>query len=134
MNFSPLDPIKALFWSAVINGVASAPIMVLMMLMASRADVMGEVPVSGVPSLAGLAINRGDGRRGDFHVLVDGGRARLLGPAFGCDRRAISKPHRRRPRVKEERGPGSVFTPVASRDFIDDGRSRRRARGGGSDE
>ncbi len=48
VSFSPLDPIKALFWSAVINGVASAPIMVLTMLMASRADVMGEVPVTGL--------------------------------------------------------------------------------------
>ena len=48
VNFSPLDPIRALFWSAVINGVVSAPIMVLTMLMASRADVMGEVPVRGL--------------------------------------------------------------------------------------
>jgi hypothetical protein len=31
-----LDPIKALFWSAVINGVAAVPIMVMIMLMASR--------------------------------------------------------------------------------------------------
>ena len=30
----PLDPIKALFWSAVINGVAAVPIMVMIMLMA----------------------------------------------------------------------------------------------------
>ena len=39
--FTPIDPIKALYWSAVINGVISVPIMVVMMLMASRADVMG---------------------------------------------------------------------------------------------
>ena len=42
LNFSPLDPIKALFWSAVINGVAAVPIMVLIMLMASGRKVMGE--------------------------------------------------------------------------------------------
>jgi NRAMP (natural resistance-associated macrophage protein)-like metal ion transporter len=42
MNFSPLDPIKALFWSAVINGVAAVPIMAMIMLMASRRKVMGE--------------------------------------------------------------------------------------------
>ncbi len=42
MNFTPIDPIKALFWSAVINGVAAAPIMAMMMLMTMRRDVMGE--------------------------------------------------------------------------------------------
>jgi NRAMP (natural resistance-associated macrophage protein)-like metal ion transporter len=42
LNFTALDPIKALFWSAVINGVAAAPIMVMIMLMASRRRVMGE--------------------------------------------------------------------------------------------
>jgi NRAMP (natural resistance-associated macrophage protein)-like metal ion transporter len=42
LNFSPLDPIKALFWSAVINGVAAVPIMALIMLMASDRRVMGE--------------------------------------------------------------------------------------------
>ncbi|MFY9969461.1 MAG: divalent metal cation transporter [Roseiarcus sp.] len=42
LNFTPLDPIKALFWSAVINGVAAVPIMVMIMLMASRKEVMGQ--------------------------------------------------------------------------------------------
>jgi Mn2+/Fe2+ NRAMP family transporter len=42
LNFTPLDPIKALFWSAVINGVAAVPIMVMIMLMASRTKVMGQ--------------------------------------------------------------------------------------------
>ena len=42
LNFTPLDPIKALFWSAVINGVAAVPIMVMIMLMASRRKVMGQ--------------------------------------------------------------------------------------------
>jgi Mn2+/Fe2+ NRAMP family transporter len=41
LNFSSIDPIKALFWSAVINGVIAVPIMVVMMLMAARQDVMG---------------------------------------------------------------------------------------------
>ena len=40
-NFSPVDPIKALFWTAVINGVIAVPIMAVMMLMAARADIMG---------------------------------------------------------------------------------------------
>jgi Mn2+/Fe2+ NRAMP family transporter len=39
--FSPLDPIKALFWSAVINGVIAVPILAAMMLLATRRDEMG---------------------------------------------------------------------------------------------
>ena len=31
LNLSPLDPVKALFWSAVVNGVAAAPIMIMIM-------------------------------------------------------------------------------------------------------
>ena len=42
LNFTPLDPIKALFWSAVINEVAAVPIMITVMLMASRKQVMGQ--------------------------------------------------------------------------------------------
>jgi Mn2+/Fe2+ NRAMP family transporter len=41
LNFTSIDPIKALFWSAVINGVISVPVMVIMMLMAVRTDIMG---------------------------------------------------------------------------------------------
>jgi NRAMP (natural resistance-associated macrophage protein)-like metal ion transporter len=44
--FTPIDPIKALFWSAVINGVISVPIMVVMMLMAARPDIMGRFVIS----------------------------------------------------------------------------------------
>ncbi|HSQ99125.1 MAG TPA: divalent metal cation transporter [Sphingomicrobium sp.] len=39
--FSPLDPIKALFWSAVINGIIAVPILAAMMIVASRRDEMG---------------------------------------------------------------------------------------------
>jgi len=39
--FAPIDPIKALFWSAVVNGVISVPIMLIMMLMASHKKIMG---------------------------------------------------------------------------------------------
>lgn len=42
LNFSPIDPIKALFWSAVINGIVAVPVMVIMMLMTRRNDVMGK--------------------------------------------------------------------------------------------
>ncbi|MGZ6038492.1 MAG: NRAMP family divalent metal transporter [Phenylobacterium sp.] len=42
LNYSPIDPIKALFWSAVINGVVAVPVMAMMMLLSSNKDVMGE--------------------------------------------------------------------------------------------
>jgi Mn2+/Fe2+ NRAMP family transporter len=42
LDFTPIDPIKALFWSAVINGIIAVPIMVVMMLIATRAEVMGQ--------------------------------------------------------------------------------------------
>ena len=41
INFVGLDPIKALFWTAVINGVVAVPLMVLMMLMTMQTKVMG---------------------------------------------------------------------------------------------
>ncbi len=46
LNFTPIDPIKALFWSAVINGVIAVPIMVVIMLMVARPDVMGQFVIS----------------------------------------------------------------------------------------
>jgi NRAMP (natural resistance-associated macrophage protein)-like metal ion transporter len=42
INFSPINPIKALYWSAVINGIVAVPVMAIMMLMAVNAKVMGE--------------------------------------------------------------------------------------------
>ena len=39
--FTHIDPIKALVWSAVLNGVVAVPIMAVMMRMAVRADIMG---------------------------------------------------------------------------------------------
>ena len=41
MDFTPIDPMKALYWSAVINGVVAVPIMAGLMLLASKQDVMG---------------------------------------------------------------------------------------------
>jgi len=53
LGFTSIDPIKALFWSAVINGVISVPIMVVMMLMAVRADIMGPFIISNKLKLMG---------------------------------------------------------------------------------
>jgi NRAMP (natural resistance-associated macrophage protein)-like metal ion transporter len=41
INFVDLDPIKALFWSAVLNGVVAVPLMAVIMLMAQQQRVMG---------------------------------------------------------------------------------------------
>ena len=41
LDFTPIDPMKALYWSAVINGVVALPIMVGLMLLAGKKEVMG---------------------------------------------------------------------------------------------
>ncbi|MGO9816512.1 MAG: NRAMP family divalent metal transporter [Acidocella sp.] len=41
INYVDLDPIKALFWCAVINGVVAVPLMVMIMIMSMRKQVMG---------------------------------------------------------------------------------------------
>lgn len=48
INFAPIDPIKALFWSAVINGVVAVPVMAVMMVLSARTDIMGRFVVSGL--------------------------------------------------------------------------------------
>jgi Mn2+/Fe2+ NRAMP family transporter len=45
LDFSPIDPMKALYWSAVINGVVAVPIMVAMMLLSGKPEVMGPITV-----------------------------------------------------------------------------------------
>jgi NRAMP (natural resistance-associated macrophage protein)-like metal ion transporter len=46
LNFTPIDPIKALFWSALINGVIAVPIMIVMMLLARKPHIMGKFTLS----------------------------------------------------------------------------------------
>jgi NRAMP (natural resistance-associated macrophage protein)-like metal ion transporter len=55
LNLSVIDPVKALFWSAVINGVVSVPIMVMMMLLAMRSSVMGRFTLHPALCSAGWA-------------------------------------------------------------------------------
>jgi Mn2+/Fe2+ NRAMP family transporter len=43
LNFIGVNPIKALSWSAVINGVAAVPIMIVMMLMTTNEKITGSV-------------------------------------------------------------------------------------------
>lgn len=42
LDFSPIDPVKALLWSAVINGVISVPLMIAMMRIATQQKIMGK--------------------------------------------------------------------------------------------
>ncbi len=46
LTLTHFDPIKALFWTSVINGVVAGPLMVLMLLMATNRKVMGEFCIS----------------------------------------------------------------------------------------
>jgi NRAMP (natural resistance-associated macrophage protein)-like metal ion transporter len=56
LNFVHIDPIKALFWSAVINGVVAVPVMVMMMILASRKSVMGPFTIGlGLKTVGWLA-------------------------------------------------------------------------------
>lgn len=41
IQYSPIEPMKALFWSAVINGVVAVPLMAVVILLATRKSVMG---------------------------------------------------------------------------------------------
>lgn len=41
IGISQIDPIRALYWAAVLNGVVSVPIMAVMMRLATRHEVMG---------------------------------------------------------------------------------------------
>ncbi|MFP4891723.1 NRAMP family divalent metal transporter [Paraburkholderia sp. EG304] len=53
ITFMHFDPIRALYWSAVINGITAVPIMVVMMLIARSRRVMGQFAVKGVLAWGG---------------------------------------------------------------------------------
>jgi Mn2+/Fe2+ NRAMP family transporter len=46
IQYSPIDPMKALFWSAVINGVVAVPLMAVIVVLASKKSVMGAYTAS----------------------------------------------------------------------------------------
>jgi NRAMP (natural resistance-associated macrophage protein)-like metal ion transporter len=52
IDYSPIDPIKALYWSAVLNGVIAVPMMAALMVVAGSKRRMGEFRVG--PVLGGL--------------------------------------------------------------------------------
>jgi Mn2+/Fe2+ NRAMP family transporter len=61
IGFSQIDPVQALFWSAVINGFVAVPIMACMMLVASRRDQMGRFTILYPGSNFRLGGNDSDG-------------------------------------------------------------------------
>jgi NRAMP (natural resistance-associated macrophage protein)-like metal ion transporter len=46
IQYSPISPMKALFWSAVINGLVAVPLMVVILLLSTRKAVMGAFTAS----------------------------------------------------------------------------------------
>jgi Mn2+/Fe2+ NRAMP family transporter len=46
LQYTPIDPMKGLFWSAVINGVVAVPLMAVIILLVSKKSVMGPFTAS----------------------------------------------------------------------------------------
>ena len=42
LNFIGIDPMKALFWAAVLNGVLAPPLLIVIMLVSKNRKIMGE--------------------------------------------------------------------------------------------
>ena len=42
-NFTSIDPVKALYWAAVVNGVLAAPLMAVMMIISMNRRIMGRL-------------------------------------------------------------------------------------------
>jgi Mn2+/Fe2+ NRAMP family transporter len=55
LNFIGLDPVRALYWAAVVNGVLAAPLMSVMMLIVRNRRVMGRLTVSRAMAIWGWA-------------------------------------------------------------------------------
>ena len=55
LNFVGLDPAKALYWAAVVNGVLAPPLMAVMMLIARNPHAMGRLTLSTRATILGWA-------------------------------------------------------------------------------
>ena len=82
LNFTALDPVKALYWSAVVNGILAAPVMAVVVLIAGNPRIMGRLTPSRPMLIGGWA---GDACHADSerHLLL--GLIRAPSPS--------SKPH-----------------------------------------
>ena len=74
IDWSPISPIRALFWSAVLNGLAAVPLMIAMMIVVSRHQVMGRFTASRPLLLFGWAATA---------VMAAASAAMLIGLATG---------------------------------------------------
>jgi Mn2+/Fe2+ NRAMP family transporter len=108
INFSLINPIKALYWSAVLNGIVAVPVMAMMMLISVNPTIMGKF----------------DRRRDAHHGLDGDGRAggRGAGNGHHLDRvrealprnraRITFPPHRRNQEHIRRRAPSRGNTTV----------------------
>jgi Mn2+/Fe2+ NRAMP family transporter len=46
LNVLAIDPMKALYWAAVVNGLLAPPLMIITMLIARNPKVMGDLVIS----------------------------------------------------------------------------------------
>ena len=103
---------KALFWSAVINGVVAVPLMVVIIVLASKKSVMGAYTASRTLDRAGLDRHRdhGRGRRVDVPAAVsrDAGLFTRRGDRVKNDFQQIG---RSSPRRKNEEEWPECFSP-----------------------
>ncbi len=53
LNVVGIDPVKALFWSAVVNGVVAVPVMASMLVLACRPTVMGQFTLGSTLQVLG---------------------------------------------------------------------------------
>ena len=53
INFLSIDPMKALYWSAVVNGLLAPPLMVVTMLIARNPRIMGRLTISPLLAFGG---------------------------------------------------------------------------------
>jgi Mn2+/Fe2+ NRAMP family transporter len=53
LNFIGLDPVRALYWAAVVNGVLAAPLMAVMMSIVRNPRIMGRLTISGSMAIGG---------------------------------------------------------------------------------
>ena len=68
IQYSPISPMKALFWSAVINGVVAVPLMVVIILLVTKKSVMGAFTANRAIVVLGSDCHRSDGCGGHTHV------------------------------------------------------------------
>lgn len=68
LQYSPIRPMRALFWSAVINGMVAVPLMVVVIVLVSKPTVMGPFTASQPVLALGWTASAVMGARGPHNV------------------------------------------------------------------